>query len=362
MAKAQTEQTDTLSLPTDVYASYLVVTPGDGFTSMLGHAAIRMSCPSAGLDYCFTVKSPEIGNEFTAMTLRTLQAGIVPEETALFLQDYQQEGRGISEYYLRLTLDETRHLWKILDDCVALGLARHIDYIHNGCAQEMVSIIFAAVQDRHLPFDEMADELLPYETRRQILARYKDTSSWKGFIGHTLYGGTPDETVRGTSKLIMPLDVAALLEKAELADLPTELAAPTDVEENGTSPLLSPRLFAILFLLLCLLPVSTPSVRRTLLVLHFLVGVFLVWMVFVSRTPGTEWNWFLIPFNPIPLLVSRWAGRRTYAAYTVILLAFVAFMLVNLGRIFFIEQLLIVTGVLIRTIYQTFNINLLKTK
>ena len=103
--KAQQAEADSTkpALPTDVYAYYIVVTPGNTFTTMLGHAAIRMQCPSAGLDYCFTVKSPEIGNEFTAMTLRTLRAGLVPEKTQQFRHDYESEGRGLTQYKLNLT-------------------------------------------------------------------------------------------------------------------------------------------------------------------------------------------------------------------------------------------------------------------
>ncbi|MBQ9362514.1 MAG: DUF4105 domain-containing protein [Bacteroidaceae bacterium] len=341
-------------LPTDVYAYYVVVTPGNTFTSMLGHAAIRMECPSAGLDYCFTIKSPEIGNEFVAMTLRTLRAGLVPEKTAQFYHDYESEGRKVTEYKLNLTIDEVRHLWKLLDGYVAQGLYRKLDYIHHGCAQEMASMIFAAVPERGLDVDAIANELLPYKNRRQILARYMNPCWWKGFIGHSLYGGSPDEPVTGANKLIMPLDVVAALQKAKILQTTTALSLTPPIEgrfRGGSVEGFSPFRFAVLFLLLCLVPWSTPLTHYTLWTLHFLVGLSLVWIVFVSKTPGTEWNWFLIPFCPLPFLLLHWTGRHTYLFYSLVLLAFLLFMLVNLGKIFFIEQVLIVTGILIRTIY-----------
>lgn len=356
-AKAQTDSTDS-ALPTDVYAYYVVVTPGNTFTTMLGHAAIRMQCPSAGLDYCFTVKSPEIGNEFTAMTLRTLRAGLVPEETQQFRHDYESEGRGLTQYKLQLTIDEVRRLWWLLDSRVAQGLYRNIDYIHNGCAQEMVEELMAAVKERSIDFDAIANELLPYENRRQILARYKNAHTWRGFLGHSLYGGSPDELVHGTDKLIMPLDVAAALQKAGLAEDAELLSEPTYTD---STPFFSPLMAAVLFLLLCLIPVNTPFIHYTLWTLHFLVGLFLAWLIFVSKTPGTEWNWFIIPFCPIPFLLLRWTGRRTYLFYSFILLAFLLFMIINLNKLFFIEQLLIVAGIFIRIIYHSFNINPLKT-
>ena len=64
--QAQTEKADSAetALPVDVSAYYVEVTPGSTYASVFGHAAIRMSCPSAGLDYCFTIKTPEIKDEF----------------------------------------------------------------------------------------------------------------------------------------------------------------------------------------------------------------------------------------------------------------------------------------------------------
>ena len=358
---AQDLQADSVlpALPTDVFASYVTVTPGNTFTSMMGHAALRMQCPSVGLDYCFTVKAPEIGNEFTAMTLRTLRAGLVPEETPTFFQDYISEGRGIYESRLNLTLEEARSLWKQLDDEVARGLYQTIDYIHNGCAQRVSSILFAVTEHRLSNIDSVADALLPYENRRQILARYMDTSHWKGFVGHSLYGGTPDEPVYGRAKLIMPLDLQAFLLQTGLASPAVMVAQPALPVEK---PLFSPLMAVVLFLLLCLVPVEIQAIGKALLLLYSLLAFLLCWLVFVSKTPGTEWNWLLIPFNPLPLLLYKWRGRTLYTLYALTLATFLVFMLFNLNRLFFVEQLLLVAGIFVRVIYQLFNINFLKPK
>ena len=76
--QAQEEQKDSTqaSLPTDVYAYYVVVTPGNTLASLFGHAAIRMSCPSAGLDYCFTIKTPEISDEFFDIIIHRIEFAV----------------------------------------------------------------------------------------------------------------------------------------------------------------------------------------------------------------------------------------------------------------------------------------------
>jgi hypothetical protein len=119
-------------------------------------------------------------------------------------------------------------------------------------------------------------------------------------------------------------------------------------------------MFAVVFLLLCLIPVSVPVVSMLCSTVYFLVGMLMVWIVFVSPTPGTEWNWLMIAFNPIPPVVQRWAGRRTCQLYALALLALLIFMSANMGQLFLVEQLLCAVGLFVRSIYKLYNINLLK--
>ena len=188
---------------------------------------------------------------------------------------------------------------------------------------------------------------------------YRDLRYWKDFIAYTLCGGSIDETVQGADKLLMPPDVANVLEKAGLAEAPEAVCTPA---AENIPPAVTPLLCAIIFFVLCLLPLQNRIVNRTLSVAHFLAGILIAYMVFIARAPGTEWNWLVLIFNPVPFLISPWAGRRTYMAYCGILLAFLVFMLAYFGRMFCIEQVLIVAGIFIRIIYKTFNINLLKSK
>ena len=76
----------------------------------------------------------------------------------MFRDDYIKDGRGITEYRLNLTLDETRHLWKTLDDQVARQLYLDLDYVNNGCTQ----VVFDGLYDlMRMRSDIQIDEVIP---------------------------------------------------------------------------------------------------------------------------------------------------------------------------------------------------------
>ena len=65
-----------------------------------------------------------------------------------------------------------------------------------------------------------------------------------------------------------------------------------------------------------------------LMVLVTATGLFLIYTSFVSGLFGTHWNWYLIPFNPLPLIIwLLWHKRKefykVYLFYTVVLVLFI---------------------------------------
>jgi vacuolar-type H+-ATPase subunit I/STV1 len=66
-----------------------------------------------------------------------------------------------------------------------------------------------------------------------------------------------------------------------------------------------------------------------LLTIQSLIGIVLLYITFVSELLGSHFNWYLIPFNPLPLLLwiclrKRKNYGRVYLLYTVVLVAFIA--------------------------------------
>ena len=68
--------------------------------------------------------------------------------------------------------------------------------------------------------------------------------------------------------------------------------------------------------------------RLVFLSIQTLIGLLMVHLLAVSHLPATDWNWLIIPFNPLPLVLWRW--RRCWAwGFVAILLAWEAFMLLS---------------------------------
>ncbi len=58
------------------------------------------------------------------------------------------------------------------------------------------------------------------------------------------------------------------------------------------------------------------------------IGILLTHLLLISSLPASDWNWLLIPFNPLPLLFWRW--RRYWAwPFVGVLVVWEAFMLLS---------------------------------
>lgn len=332
--QAQDEQKDSTeaSLPTDVYAYYVVVTPGNTVASLFGHAAIRMSCPSAGLDYCFTIKTPEIKDELFDILFGHLRVGLVPEETAMFRDDYTKQGRGVTEYRLNLTLDEARQLWKVLDDQVARGLYWDMDYVNNGCTQVTFDALYDLMRMREsLNVDEVIRKALPIQTRRDAVLQCLDPNTWWGFLLHSCYAGPIDEEVAPRRLVVVPADGAKVLEQAGLVLTQEEFS------RSSVSPLskqhiwFTPLMASVLLLLLCLVP--SPKVDYVTIPLQVALLLLLVALAVFSRSSGFGWNWLILALFPLTAPLG------------------ILYMLFHMGSIFSLPQLVVAVAFLIRTLY-----------
>ena len=330
--QAQEEQKDSIqaSLPTDVYAYYVVVTPGEMMSSILGHAAVRMSCPSQGLDYCFTIKTPEIKDEAIDMLFSRLRIGVVPEETEMFRQDYIKDGRGITEYRLNFTLDETRQLWKMLDEQVARGLYMNLDYVNNSCTQVAFENIYELLRVRSdLNIDQVISESIPVKTRREAVLNYFDQSTWWGFLLHSCYSYYPDEEVSPRRLVVMPQDAAKVLSQAGMVSEETTVSPQQTIAQHVGW--FTPLVASILFLLLCLLPFK--QVDYLAVPLWVVLLLLFVTLSIFAGSAGIGFNWLILAIFPLTAPVG------------------IIYMLCHMGDIYSLSQLLVVLAFFVRTLY-----------
>lgn len=335
---------DTAAMMKDDYirASLLSITPDAEVYSIFGHCALRLQCPSQQMDYCFTFETSTdtegIVNFFRGNSL----GGFAPAPTPDYLEYYRQQGRGITEYVLNMTPEEKLELWRIVDDEIAKGFTHDYGYMHNQCTSMIVSVVNRALATC-IKYSNLPAEL--DGSFRDLMVSASENYPWSRFFWQTIMGPEGDETEPLAHKLIPQL-LPVAWEKAtvgsenrRLIKDPGTKIVQEKVNTGASNCWLSP-LTVFTLLLLFVLLVSyfewtkgwrklPRTVDAVLLVCHTIVSLFLTWLVLFSTQEGTSWNWYLVVFNPLPLLL--WVllpGCRVWVCrcFLLVLLVFVGLM------------------------------------
>lgn len=367
-----------------VIASLVVITPGSAVYSVFGHSAIRMQCPSKGLDYCFSFENEPTFDYYLRFFAGKANAAFVAVPTRDYLSEYKAEGRGVTQYELNLTPHEKQELWRALDNDMLEGPHRKFNLIQNNCSSMSLIKIESILQDEYISFGKMPQplslingEYLKYESR---------LSSWAQFLFTTFAGSEADKfwstEYRMSPEMFIPVLKNAKIKKAEdasasplpegegqgggvssrpvltgnskvLLPLRNTYAEPSPVSPNITFGALLLLAFAYTaYRIIRYVRVARSSekaersttppvsgkhiqsfgmskVEALWQVFYLVLSLFLWYVTLVSGLFGVHWNWLLIPFNPFPFIVwlvarHRWWYPRVYVIYAAVLVAFVA--------------------------------------
>ncbi len=339
--------TDSSALKPDssnfVTASFIVISPGEEIYSNLGHATLRMECPSYKLNYCFSFETDIKPEDFLRFFAGEANGHIVAVPTGEFLAPYKQEGRQVKQYVLNLTPHEKQELWRMLDNDMVSDERRKFNFLANNC----VSISFGMVEDCLI--EEHIDYVWPQcmTLDNGDYVRYlMKKSPWMRFLSITLLGTESDVTWDNHDRLA-PSVLIPIEQKSRIVGLDGTSRPVLTGKSLELLPLrhqLSPAskaspmvVFGCLFLLVLIITVLEwkPGLKRparitdaVLLAVQTLVGLLLIYMSCVASLFGTHWNWYLIPFNPLPALIWLIGRRRAhfgkvYLLYTVVLVLFI---------------------------------------
>ena len=303
--------------PNFVKASLLVMGPGGELFSCIGHACLRLECPTFKLDNCFSYESERIGDRIWTFFKGGLKMGMFAIPTAEFLEEYRASGRGVTQYALNLPPSVKQQLWRLLDEEVARGADLPYDYIARGCAQSVLRVLLSALRNVDLKGIRWPEKYR--NSRREIVVDVVD-APWTLFALQSIVGTDWDRAVPNLEKVVVPQDLLVFLQNVNLNGVP--LAAQTGTvllptrrapRPTGLTAFFSPVCVAILVLLFSIvnLFVRRPWLDRAFLALQALLGAFFTYLVVLSRLPGTTLNWLLVPFNLLPVVFWKW--RRLWA-------------------------------------------------
>lgn len=328
-----------------VTASILTISPTNEVYSVFGHTAIRMECPVHQLDYVFTFESdPSVGGFLTFFAGKA-KARFIAVPTQQFLNDMERIGRGVKQNELNLTHHEKQELWRNLDNDMVAGAHRKFNLLVNNCVSMAVMKLHQSCIDEHLEWDD--NTALTFLNNGDYVRQCVQQSPWAAFWFITFMGTVCEDSYEYESRLC-PANLIEEMRKASFIneEKGTNRAVLTGQESTllpGTSNLsqsiITPTVvFGLLLLAVCFLTFAewrwnwkrpVRYIDVALFVLQSLSGLILLYVTWVSELLGAHWNWYLIPFNPIPLILWLCLRKqknygRVYLLYTVVLVAFLA--------------------------------------
>ena len=327
-----------------VTSSVLVISPTEDVYSVFGHVAIRMECPTHGLDYVFTFESDPGVSGFVTFVNGRADAAFVAVPTNQFLADTGNEGRGIMQYPLNLRPVQKQELWRLLDNDMVAGAQRKFNLLNN-CVSMTIQKIKECAAGDHLIWDSSQKQ----ETvnNGDWIRRFTTRSPWAQFLFITFVGTAYDDCY-GHELRLCPEILVDELRRAKLVDIKSGDKRSVIVEQGKQlmeetrthkaviiSPLL---LFGMLLIVVCFITWAEWKWRWSciarwcdiiLLMMQTLLGILLIYIFFSSEIFGHRWNWYFIPFNPLPLIFWICLHKRNdfgsiYLLYTLVLVAFMA--------------------------------------
>lgn len=306
-----------------VSVSLLVADPSDILYSGVGHACLRMQCPTHNLDYCFSYEGEDVHDQFLRFFLGKLKMGMAAVPSEEFINLYKQEGRGLRQYPLTMPLEAKKRLWEILDNRVDEGMYLPYDHLKRGCAQSTFQVLIQALENIPVDWGVWPDRYKM--TRRELVESSLPQSPWSRFCLYTIVGTEADADCSAFQRVVIPADLVEVLRRATINGTPIQDSEPITIQVSA--PPMKAGWFTPL-LLACIIWLFTflcwwfhlPYATWLLLAMQGILGSFLIYAVFIAHLPANDWNWLLIPFNPLPVLLWHWRKywARPYALILVI--------------------------------------------
>lgn len=331
IADERVQQIDSLAQdPNFITVSVCIADPTDwhqDLMGVLGHAFIRLQCPTHNLDYCFSYEAESAEGEMERFLRGELRMGMFAEPTQEYIKPYQRWNRTIKEYTINMPPKAKQDLWRIMDEKVAEGGDLQFDLLRRGCTQTLVQFVEEALES-NIEYAEWQEEYSM--TRRQIQNRYMEPYPWIRFLFlEMMMSDAANEDVPNEDKIMIPTQLEQAWSKAKIDGQPAITYAgelTKGVQSEVTAPLVTPMTVALIVLLITIVfaLLRKPYFGWVMLVAQFLIGLLLCWLAAVSSLPGTRGIHLLPLYNPLPLMLWRW--RRYWALpYAAILGAWIIY-------------------------------------
>lgn len=297
-----------------VIASLLVADPGTVMYSVLGHASLRLRCPEYEMDLCYTYESEDERQKVLSFLAGKLKMGLFVLLFDDFCSLYSKDGRGVYEYTLNLPIEVKRELWRVMDEQLKKNKRVPYDYYRYGCAITIINVVKEALGDIEIVYDRSLYE--HPRTAREIYFQYTKPTMWMRFVSVFIVGSEADIVHNNDRQLIAPQALLHAWQQAKVNGKPL-LESESNILVKGESQVaivwFTPMVLALLLLVLAIANLfwGRPYFDWLMLTAQTFIGCFMTYLICFSDLCCTDWNWLIIPFNPLPLIF--WYWRKHWA-------------------------------------------------
>ena len=318
-----------------VRAYVLVADPGEEIYSALGHACLRLVCPSYEMDYVFSYEGEDVPHQLAQFFAGKLKMGVRGVPTEEYIAQYKPEGREVHQYELLLPIHVKQRLWMLMDQHIEEADVPY-DYVERGCAVSTLQWIIDAADPDSLQFATWPSAM----QRTRVEITYDSIARpWTRDILITFTSGVANNTdISLHRKIQIPSSLPQYLALATyngrplitgadsiMASLPENFYEPwhttlSPLKMHLRSLPTPPTLWAVALLLLALIGWWRKQLlwRLPTLIVGTLMTLFVTYLMFFSSLPNNEWNWLILVFNPLPILLWKWRNKwgKAYFIYT----------------------------------------------
>lgn len=302
---AQAAADDTIQI------SVLTVGVADESHSLYGHTAIRIKDDFRGFDQVynygmFDFRTPNFILRFIKGDMQYF-AGAYPYSD--FEDNYRYENRSIYEQVLQLSTREKIALISALEASIT-GDDKFYTYkfIDRNCTTKVVDVINKVVQKEMI----YKHDVSPL-TYREVLYPYAEHQFFQKLGINLIFGTKTDEQA---TKIFLPFDLKNNLEHTEYNGKPLVTQTKTLFQDHRT-----PRsvwwdsIYALLFVLVLIVAINNKITTNTYFILLGILGIFFSLVGFYSFHKEIAWNYNVLLFNPILLLVAYFRNSSNRTAF-----------------------------------------------
>ena len=301
-----------------------------------------MQCPAHHLDYVYSQSTDPDASNFCLFFAGKNKISVLAIPNEDYLADFKRDGRGVKQYELNLTHHEKQRLWQLLDNSIMRDAPLNFDMLNENCVNMTMLMLERCLINEQFDAGELPEQMLL--SNGEIIRYHSAKSPWAEFLFIT-FAGTACDGSEALERKLSPEFIVPVLQGAtfvsndgyrrpvltgEVKELLPQLLE--DRQSALTPTMVFAMLFGFIFVITLLEWIKgwhtlANVTDAVLFVVQTFVGILLTCTTFVSSLFGTHWNWYLIPFCPLAIVLwfafrRRKAVSTIYLLFTIILIIF----------------------------------------